>query len=115
MENHAIENAKCWYESICEAIGSGEDALNDLAESVLDVCYRSAWESARGDLTPAEFYILLTTGGPALRIRGEIDQYGSPCNCIMEWQDWGTPWTEYLDADKDVLRQFADRLVYAVF
>ncbi len=59
---------------------------------------RSGWYAAGMpdlDAFPAEYTILLCTGGPAVRIIGELDQYGEPETARLEHQDWGTPWTEY--------------------
>lgn len=42
--------------------------------------------------TPEKFRILLSTGGPACRIAGTLDEHGEPERCWMEYQDWGTPW-----------------------
>ena len=55
----------------------------------------------------AEFCILLTTGGPAVRIRGELDEYNEPRRAWLEVQDWFLPWTEYVCADSDVLLNYA--------
>jgi hypothetical protein len=58
---------------------------------------------------PVEYSILLCTGGPAVRIVGELDGYGNPETARLEYQDWGTPWTEYTDHDYELLeftRQF---------
>jgi hypothetical protein len=41
-----------------------------------------------------EFNILLSTGGPAVRIMGEL-RYGEPYRAWLEVQDWFTPWTQY--------------------
>jgi hypothetical protein len=41
---------------------------------------------------PSEFMILLCTGGPAVRIRGELDRYSEPEKPRIEYQDWFTPW-----------------------
>jgi hypothetical protein len=53
--------------------------------------------------------ILLSTGGPALRIRGELDEYKQPYRAWLEYQDWFTPWTEYHgdNVDTDALLAFA--------
>lgn len=65
-------------------------------ESPLSVQVRSGWYSP-GDRpeAPEEFEVLLTTGGPALRIRGELDEHSQPSRAWLEYQDWGTPWTEF--------------------
>lgn len=47
-----------------------------------------------------EFMILLSTGGPALRIRGELSS-GEPDRAWLEYQDWGTPWTEHVATGSD--------------
>lgn len=67
-----------------------------MRESVLSVEIRSGWQEP-GDgasVDPDEFRILLSTGGPALRIMGELDRC-EPSRCWLEIQDWGTPWTRY--------------------
>lgn len=71
-----------------------DEALERLKENPLEVQYRSGWESDTSDLTPHEFSILLCSGGPAVRIRGYLDNYGNPSNAWVEYQDWGTSWEE---------------------
>ena len=92
-----------------------EDAETAIHESVLSVEVRSLWYdpcAKDADTKPGEFTILLCTGGPAVRIIGDLDQYGQPGRAQIEHQDWGTPWTEYrINAeDEEVLltycRQF---------
>ena len=41
------------------------------------------------------YSILLCTGGPAVRIIGDLGGYDEPENAEIQGQDWGTPW-EYL-------------------
>ena len=114
MENHAISNAKGWAETIAEAMAalatleSGDaetvqfdgdefddsDTLRERIEQMpLSVQVRDGWHAPGAESDgPDEFEILLSTGGPALRIYGAID--GRP---DLQWQDWGTPWTDYRD------------------
>lgn len=77
-------------------------------ELPLSVEIRGGWrcpdESA--SMEPEEFRILLSTGGPALQIRGELN-HGEPSRCWLEHQDWGTPWTQFFDADREALEWFA--------
>ena len=71
-----------------------DEALEMLEENPLDIQFRSGWESYASDFTPSEFAILLCTGGPAVRIRGELDHNGYPSRAWVEYQNWGTPFTE---------------------
>ena len=82
-------------EAIAEAIDQ------EISENPLSVQVRSDWENLDAELEPAEFEILLNTGGPATRIVGELNQYKEPTRPRLQHQDWFTPWTEYLDATSD--------------
>ena len=75
-----------------------DDAEQRISESVLEVLVRGDWHTPGEHSEDAEFEILLTTGGPALRIRGELDHQGEPRRAWLEHQDWGTPWTPFWDA-----------------
>lgn len=70
----------------------GEAIEQAMRESALSVEVRSGWQTPDSPLDPEEFQILLTTGGPALRLVGELDG-SEPARCWFEVQDWGTPWT----------------------
>ena len=59
---------------------------------------------------PEEFKNLLTWGGAALRIIGELDNYG-PVNPKLQFQDWGTPWTDFeikTESQQDALNWFCN-------
>ena len=105
--NHALNNAIGHMESMVEDFKKDKifenlkdyDAQDQLRESILNsalsVEFRSGWYSSLDDeLVPEEFKILLTWGGPALRIIGELDNYG-PVNPKLQFQDWGTPWIDF--------------------
>lgn len=83
---------------------SREDAEQRIHEDPLSIEVRGDWctlgESAG---KPTEFKILLATGGPAVRICGELDAYGQPTRAYLQVQDWFTPWTDYTDVDSDLL------------
>lgn len=69
------------------------EAIEEYArELALSVCVRSGWAPVGEALEPAEFEILLSTGGPACRIVGDL-RNEEPCRAEIQWQDWGTPWT----------------------
>lgn len=118
---HAMGNAKAWLGSIEEmladlekaqdadgdrASNSLEDAERAIHESVLSVSVRDGWRqpgtvSEEGAI---EYEILLSTGGPALRIWGELNQHDEPHTAVLQWQDWGTPWTRYPAPEATLLR-----------
>lgn len=45
-------------------------------------------------LAPFGYELLLATGGPAVRIVGDLDDNCEPETARLEVQDWGEPWTE---------------------
>ena len=82
-------------------------------EDPLSVEVRSGWVTPGAEMTPEDFCILLGTGGPATRIRGELDEYGEPYRAWLEVQDWGKPWTQYFPAEQDTLLTYARCFCFA--
>ena len=74
-----------------------DEARERIQEDPLDISVRSDWQNIGETLTPSEFTILLCTGGPAVRIVGELDQHNEPSMAWIEYQDWYTPWAELAD------------------
>ena len=89
---------------------SQEEAEEAIYNNPLDIQYRSGWASSAEDLEPEEFSILLCTGGPAVRIVGELGNHGEPCRAWLEYQDWGTPWTMLFDG-QDAALDYAQRVI----
>jgi hypothetical protein len=88
-----------YLESLNPTTNEQEERIEEIRESVinsaLSVEFRSGWYSSLDEETkPEEFKILLTWGGPALRIIGKLDDYG-PIEPKLQFQDWGTPWTDF--------------------
>ena len=81
-------------------------------ESILSLEVRSRWHSPGAGAKPGDYQILLTWGGPALQIIGELTEHAEPCSFRLRYQHWGTPWTEYLDADADALDWFTGLFWY---
>ena len=115
-DDQGLGNARAWATEIRKMVADlhrAEEADDDRAmdsareritESALSVEVRSGWYSPGCDddrKKPEEGCILLSTGGPALRIRCNLDEYGYPSDAIMEHQDWGTPWIEYHPGSAD--------------
>lgn len=110
------------YESIVEMIKRREaastekeedESLEEIESSALSVMLRGDWHEpySQTKVDDVEFYILLCTGGPAVRIYGELESDGA-YNVRLECQDWFEPWTEYSgEYDENVLIEYANRLL----
>lgn len=89
-----------------------DDAEQRISEDALSVQVRSGWHDVgeEADDKNGEYEILLCTGGPACRIRGDLSD-GEPSRARLEYQDWGTPWTKYVTtgSDNNALMTYAAR------
>jgi hypothetical protein len=107
-ENNGEELAE-----LTEAAGECKDqdeARERIQEDALSVEVRSDWYApgdSDADRKPAEFRILLCTGGPAVCIEGELNEHGEPTHARLLVQDWFKPWTEYLGVERDTLLAYA--------
>ena len=126
-ENNAERNALCWMDDLREKFAA-LDKANDAgdyttADSLADELYElplsidvrcASWTSYNWTetLEPDEYQILLTWGGPAARITGDLADR-EPETARLEHQDWGTEWTalDTDDADAGILRRFAAMLL----
>ena len=117
-KNHAQANAAAWCETIIDQLGRLKAAIHEtddayetvrqeIQESPLALQVRSGWSELGSTLEPEQFCILLSTGGPALRIVGTLGRFNCPEDSRMEYQDWGTPWTEYTAIGSGVLDAWA--------
>lgn len=101
---HAIASEDCdELAKLTKAAGecsSQDEARERIQEDALSVEVRSDWHALGETSDPSEFCILLCTGGPAVRIVGELDQ-GEPSRGRIEYQDWGTPWTELVSITRE--------------
>ena len=91
-------------------------AQQAIYDDPLSVLVRSGWYDAGGAMVGAkgavEYEILLCTGGPAVRIRGDLDNYGQPQDARLEYQDWGTPWTYYMSDGAPALVAYAQQFYF---
>src|SRR6516165_543890 len=82
---HAKEQGQAQYDSIEEMVaGLGDDekseeARDAIMQDPLSVLVREGWHEPGKDAgAPQEFEILLSTGGPAVRLIGTLDDHGEP-------------------------------------
>lgn len=109
---NAREQAQAQFESIREMVEALHHAPTDdedahdaaqtaIHEDALSVEVRSDWYSPHeghgsgSPCAPAEYRILLCTGGPAVQIRGKLSEHSEPETACLQMQDWFLPWTEY--------------------
>ena len=113
--NEGQEQAAAQYASICgmladldaaEDSDDEEDARQRIVDHPLSMMVRRDWTQPGDPLEASEYQILLCTGGPAVRIVGELE-HGTPCSAQMEYQAWGTPWIPYFGALPAVLCDYA--------
>lgn len=119
-ENRAAEQAKAQYENITAMVQRREaaktekqedDSLEEIESSALSVRLRADWHAFGESSEDCEYEILLCTGGPAVRIIGDLGSGGVE-SAVLQWQDWMEPWTEYRGKyDEDVLMEYANRLL----
>ena len=126
-QNHALQNAKGHIESIVKDFekitfleslnvtsSEEEEEIEQTRESILNsalsVEFRSGWSTNPEELEIKEFKILLTWGGPALRVIGDLDQYKQSENIKLQFQDWGTFWTDFeiTESQQEALNWFVN-------
>ena len=136
--HHAIANAQSWLETIEAGMTAYDTLSNDidapaqsfdggtfedadalrerLEQAPLAVSVRSGWSTPFDTLQASEYQILLSTGGPALRIIGDLSEHGEPETARLEYQDWGTPWGAYILAQAQERRvlAFASLFYFAI-
>lgn len=86
---HSIQNMRE------ELADDGENGQRERisSEGALSVEVGGKWIPGKTP-EPSEYFILLGTGGPASRIRGELSQWKQAETAVFEYQDWFKPWTE---------------------
>ncbi len=122
-DERAKEQAQAQVDSIVEMIKAlekgeeidGQDPTDCIQEDPLSVEVRSDWHTPGEDSRATEYCILLCTGGPAVRIRGDLTQYSSPETATIEYQDWFTPWERLLpleDGEHEALLTYAQQFYF---
>lgn len=129
MSKHSEETARATLAEIRRMVQALHDAETDeereaaeqaIQEDPLEIAVRGDWynpcETQEPDNKPTEYKILLCTGGPAIRIIGELDEWGQPetDSTWIEHQDWFEGWTSLpIDqTDHNVLTEYAAQFYY---
>ena len=107
MRVDAEDQARAHYNEIVEVVKEMEFDGSFCGESPLSLCVRSGWTTVGEPLGAEQYQILLMTGGPAVRIVGDLGHDGVPHNATMQVQDWFKPWTDFLECDPEVLLSYA--------
>lgn len=91
-----VTQAKAWWNEIAKwtLIEADDQDAEEGRPEPLSLLVRSGWTLPGEKMEAEEYEILLSTGGPALRITGQLSS-GEAETARLEWQDWGTPWTEH--------------------
>jgi len=92
-----------------------ESALEAMREMALSVSVRDGWRSPGNEGSGAEEYrVLLSTGGPACQIAGDISGHGEPDGAELQVQDWFTPWKtlEVTDEEGEALGYFVNAFCF---
>jgi hypothetical protein len=114
----AIEQARSQLEGIAEMVSAYENAENDkdrdeaeqrINEDPLEISVREPWHAPGKEAKPDEYLILLCTGGPAVRITGDLADYGEPETASIEYQDWFTQWERFdmTEEEKETVLKYA--------
>lgn len=111
MPENGKKEAVAQYESIKEFVErldvNDDDVMDEIYENPLSVLVRSDWVEPGKKMEPYEYEILLSTGGPASRIIGTLNEHHEPDTAQLTHQDWFGVWEKYRDADEDVLLRYA--------
>lgn len=97
----------CDLETAAGVCEDQEDAERRIQGDPLSIEYRATWTP--GDTPePEDAIILLTAGGPAVRIVAGLGR-GGVTRAYLQVQDWFTPWTD-VPCDPDTLVRYCEIL-----
>jgi hypothetical protein len=117
--NHAADNAAAWYAEIKDMMAALENTesdslMDEIWSGPLSILVRDGWRTPYGvGDRAAEYEMLLSTGGPALRVYGQLGEHGEPESAALQYQDWGTPWTDWYPSHSEAFEVARVLLTYA--
>lgn len=117
MTDRAKDQAAAEYALLKEMVAAleckdNETAIQNILKDPLLMEVRAFWHSPKESSNPDEFRILLCTGGPAIGIRGKLDQYMNPCEAWMAYRDWGASWIRFPEADQSILLAYCSQFCF---
>lgn len=112
----AMEQARAQLEGIIEMVSAYEEAKNDrdreeaerrINEDPLGISVREPWHAPGEETKPDKYLILLCTGGPAVRITGDLADF--PVTASIEYQDRFTQWErlDMTEEEKETVLKYA--------
>ena len=108
----ALRQELAEFDCIRKDYESQDDVATAISEYPLSIEVSSGWTLLSEELVPEKFCILLQTGGPAVRIIGDLDEYREPDRAWLEYQDWGTPWKTFVSSSNAPL-YFVRKFLFA--
>ena len=91
--------ADVWREISSYRAPETQDELQDAVSGyACQMALSATTDEQNENLEPDQFEILLSWGGPSVRILGELDRgsvaWQAGCRPIIQHQDWFVPWSE---------------------
>ena len=125
-DNRSEQEARAQLDSILEMLNDlgqaerydneemRECALQRIQEDPLTVEVRSDWHFPGEPKPLMEYKILLCTGGPAVQIVGDLNEYGEPENAKLQHQDWFVEWkgVNLTEEEAEKLLAYAGQFYY---
>lgn len=100
------DNAAACYDGIVEMLDALKKAEEDGDDEAREEAITAIDEDPLSVEVRKEYIILLSWGGPAARITGELNEHGGPETASLQYQDWFTAWTDY-PCDEETLLEYA--------
>jgi len=109
-QERATQEAQAQFESIKEMVDNIKEAEANDNEEEREEAIERIMEDPLSVEIKNTYEILLSWGGPASRIIGELDD-GYPTTAELQFQDWFTSWQKY-ECDEEVLLQYANNFYF---
>ena len=117
-EDHGRQQARAQAAEIARMVDAAngckdeDEAREAIQDHPLSIEVRSSWTTAGDKPNMEEFRIVLCTGGPHVEIRGEFDINGQPYRAWLNYQDWGTPLTQFFDIEQSTLLTYCSNFYF---